>query len=97
MISIRTSKYRYGCVDCVPRRRVRRLARLRVRAGRTLSVSSQAMAPCPTSPKLSSAGASIADKFFHLDWSVAPGRAGMSRITGYVYNATMGRPRRTSS
>jgi hypothetical protein len=29
---------------------------------------------------------SIADKFFHLDWSVAPGSAGMSRITGYVYN-----------
>jgi hypothetical protein len=25
---------------------------------------------------------SIADKFFHLDWSVAPGSAGMSRITG---------------
>ena len=29
---------------------------------------------------------SMADKFFHLDWSVAPGSAGMSRITGYVYN-----------
>ena len=30
--------------------------------------------------------ASMADQYFHLDWSVAPGRAGMSRITGYVYN-----------
>lgn len=29
---------------------------------------------------------SMADKFFHLDWSVTRGRAGMSRITGYVYN-----------
>jgi hypothetical protein len=29
---------------------------------------------------------SMADQYFHLDWSVAPGRAGMSRITGYVYN-----------
>jgi hypothetical protein len=29
---------------------------------------------------------SMADQYFHLDWSVTPGRAGMSRITGYVYN-----------
>ena len=29
---------------------------------------------------------SIGDQYFHLDWSVSPGRPGMSRITGYVYN-----------
>jgi len=29
---------------------------------------------------------SMADQYFHLDWSVSPGRPGMSRITGYVYN-----------
>ena len=30
--------------------------------------------------------AALADRFFHVEWMAGPGRAGMSRITGYVYN-----------
>jgi hypothetical protein len=29
---------------------------------------------------------SMGDRYFHVDWSVSPGRPGMSRITGYLYN-----------
>jgi len=28
----------------------------------------------------------LADRFFHVEWTAGAGRAGMSRITGYVYN-----------
>ena len=28
----------------------------------------------------------LADQFFHVEWRAGAGRAGMSRITGYVYN-----------
>ena len=30
--------------------------------------------------------AGLADQFFHVVWTAGAGRAGMSRITGYVYN-----------
>jgi hypothetical protein len=30
--------------------------------------------------------ASLADQFFHVQWSAAAGRAGQEHITGYVYN-----------
>jgi hypothetical protein len=33
-----------------------------------------------------SAQETLAHEYFHLDWNVSPGRRGMSRITGYVYN-----------
>ena len=33
-----------------------------------------------------SAQETLAHEYFHLDWNVSPGRPGMSRITGYVYN-----------
>jgi hypothetical protein len=29
---------------------------------------------------------SLATQYFHVDWNVSPGRPGMSRITGYLYN-----------
>jgi hypothetical protein len=29
---------------------------------------------------------SLADQFFHVDWSASRNRQGQSRITGYVYN-----------
>ena len=28
----------------------------------------------------------LADRFFHVEWTAGAGRAGMSRITGYVYD-----------
>jgi hypothetical protein len=28
----------------------------------------------------------LAQEYFHLDWNASPGRPGMSRIVGYVYN-----------
>ncbi len=28
----------------------------------------------------------LADRFFHVEWTAGAGRAGTSRITGYVYN-----------
>jgi hypothetical protein len=31
-------------------------------------------------------GASLSERLFHVEWTAGAGRAGMSRITGYVYN-----------
>ena len=31
-------------------------------------------------------GTMLGDEFFHVEWTVGPGKQGGSRITGYVYN-----------
>jgi len=40
----------------------------------------------PVTHSLNRDEGTVADQFFHVEWSAAPGRDGQEWITGYVYN-----------